>query len=277
MLPIPNPIAFTLFGIEIRWYAITMILAIIVGFTIAYYRSRRFEFNDDNLLDFFIIVVPCSIIGARLYYVAFRWQYYSVHTNEILAIRNGGLAIHGAVIVGIIVAYLFCKFKKYNFFKFIDLAAPCLVIGQAIGRWGNYFNMEAHGRITTVPWAIPIYDLAGEIQYVHPTFLYESIWDLLIFFFLIYYEDHLEKKSGQGACIYFILYSFGRFFIEGLRTDSLMFFGLKQAQLLSVILFVGAIILFFVLQKYGKPFHILTREEGKEWYLSQKKLSNEKI
>lgn len=266
MLPIPNPIAFNLFGLDIRWYAITMILGILSAFAVAYYRSRRFEFKEDSILDFLIIVVPCSVIGARLYYVFFRWTYYSVHTNEIFAIRNGGLAIHGAVLVGLIVAYLFCRYKKYNFFKFLDLVAPALALGQCIGRWGNYFNMEAHGRITTVPWAIPIYDLAGEIQYVHPTFLYESIWDLMLFFFILYYEDHREKKCGQAACMYFMIYSFGRFFIEGLRTDSLMFFGLKTAQILSIILFVVSFILYFILAKYGKPFTLLTKEEGKEFH-----------
>lgn len=271
MLPIPNPVAFSLFGLDIRWYAITMVLGIFLGLLVAMLRIKKFDLSEDNFLDYFLWVVPISLIGARAYYVFFEFNYYKYNPEEILNLRNGGLAIHGAIFAGLIVTFIYCYYKKYNFLKFLDLLAPSLALGQAIGRWGNYFNMEAHGRITDLPWAIPVYDLANEVIYVHPTFLYESICDFLIFLFLIYYEDHWEKKCGEAACLYLMFYSFARFFIEGLRTDSLLFYGLRTAQIVSIILFIIGLVGFFYLKKRGKNFVLLTKEEVSEIKLNEKK------
>ncbi|MGI6109139.1 MAG: prolipoprotein diacylglyceryl transferase [Eubacteriaceae bacterium] len=251
MLPMTNPIAFTLFGLDIRWYAIIMASAILCGLIMLLYRSPAWGLSKDSMLDYFIWLIPFSILGARLYYVAFEWSYYSVHPAEILAIRNGGMAIHGSIIAGLIVTVIFCKVKKINPFKLMDLVIPSVALGQGIGRWGNYFNMEAHGVETTLPWAIPVRE-AGRIIYVHPTFLYESIWDILVMFFLLWYEKHHEKRYGQGFCLYLILYSAGRFFIEGLRTDSLMFLGLRQAQLISLAMIAAGIAGYFILRKKGE-------------------------
>lgn len=256
MLPIPNPIAFTLFNIDIRWYAITMVTGIVLGLLLAYWRRKEFGYSEDFLLDYFIWVVPISVIGARLYYVVFSWDNYKDNLLEIFAIRNGGLAIHGAILFGFIVTLLYIHYKKENLLKFLDFVVPSLALGQAIGRWGNYFNMEAHGRITDVPWAIPVYDYAHEIIYVHPTFLYESILDFALCFFLLFYEKKIEKKTGQATCIYLMVYSIGRFFIEGLRTDSLMFLGLRQAQLISILLFIIGFAGYLYLSKKGRPFNL---------------------
>ncbi len=252
MLPMPNPIAFTLFGLEIRWYAILMASAILCGLIMLLRRSPSWGLSRDDMLDYFIWLIPCTIIGARLYYVAFEWSYYSQHLSEILAFRNGGMAIHGGIIAGVIVTIVFCRKRGIAVLKLLDLVVPSLALGQAIGRWGNYFNMEAHGTETTLPWAIPVLD-AGKVIYVHPTFLYESVWDLLVMFFLLWYEKHREKKYGQGFCLYFVFYSLGRFFIEGLRTDSLMFLGLRQAQLISLAMLVAGLIGFLILRKKGEP------------------------
>ena len=162
------------------------------------------------------------------------------------------MAIHGGIIAGVIVTIVFCRKRGIAVLKLLDLVVPSLALGQAIGRWGNYFNMEAHGTETTLPWAIPVLD-AGKVIYVHPTFLYESVWDLLVMFFLLWYEKHREKKYGQGFCLYFVFYSLGRFFIEGLRTDSLMFLGLRQAQLISLAMLVAGLIGFLILRKKGEP------------------------
>lgn len=258
MLPIPEPIAFTIFGIEIHWYAITMVAGIIFGFLLVYRRLKTWGISEDDLLDFIIIVVPICILGSRLYYVLFNWSYYSAHPDQILAFRNGGMAIHGTIIASLITAWFFCRHKKIPFFKLCDLCAPGLALGQAIGRWGNYFNMEAHGSETTLPWAIPVIE-GSKVIYVHPTFLYESILDLMLVFFLLWYEKKKETRYGEGIAWYLILYSTFRFFIEGLRTDSLMFLGLRQAQLISLALIILGIVLLVWLRKHGEKQDVYPR------------------
>ncbi len=242
MLDIPNPIAFKIFGFEIRWYALLMCAAILIGLIIASYRAKKSGINPDYIYDVFIAIIPLSIIGARLYYVAFNLAYYSIYKSEIFAIWNGGLAIHGGIIGGVIGLVLVCKYRKIRILKMMDVLAPCLILGQAIGRWGNYFNMEAYGTQTTLPWAITIYEAGKGFIKVHPTFLYESLWDLLVFIILLLVIDRLKKFDGVTTCWYFILYSIGRFFIEGLRTDSLYFNGLRSAQIVSILCVIGGII-----------------------------------
>lgn len=241
-----NPIAFSLFGLDVYWYGIFIASALMIGLLIGTKRAPRYGIKPDDIIDFFLFLTPAIIVGARLYYVVFSLDYYVMYPEEILNIRNGGLAIHGGIIAGVMVAYVLCRVKKINFMRFADAIVPGLPLGQGIGRWGNFFNMEAYGSQTTLPWAITVNDPSLGIIKVHPTFLYESLWDFMIFGFLFYYEKKLKKVDGELFFVYLGLYSIGRFFIEGLRTDSLMFLGMRIAQLVSlagVIIGFGGIIL----------------------------------
>ena len=169
---------------------------------------------------------------------------YAGDLSSILNTRNGGLAIHGGILLGIVSVYFVSKAKKEDFLSRADLCAPVRALGQARGRWGNFFNEEAHGTETDLPWA-QIIDGKG----YHPTFLYESIWCFLLFLFLIWFSNHRRSFRGQIICLYFMLYSFERFFVEHLRTDSLMIGSLRQAQVISIVLFLTALILYFIFKK----------------------------
>lgn len=238
-----NRVAFSIFGLDIMWYGVLMALAMILCVFIALKEGKRVNISEDDLLNLAIIAIPAGLLGARLYYVIFNWSWYSNHLSEILNFRGGGMAIHGALIGGILAGFIYTKIKKINFFKMADTVMIGIPLGQAIGRWGNYINGEAHGGPTNLPWGIMVDGIK-----VHPTFLYESIWDLGIFIFLWYFR---KKKTyeGQLAIIYLILYSIGRFFIEGLRTDSLMFGPLKMAQLISLVTIIVCVILHRILSK----------------------------
>ncbi len=246
-LPVPDPIAFRVFGLEIRWYAICVVLGMVLGVSLAYMRAPKKGIDPEHVLDIALWALPLGVIGARLYYVLFTWEYYSAHPDQILNIRGGGLAIHGGLIFGIGTAIFLIKRYKGNIRDYMDILMPGIALGQAIGRWGNYFNSEAHGVETDLPWAI-----YAEGKLVHPTFLYESIWCLLLCIFLIWADDHMKGGfKGRNAALYLILYSVERFFVEGLRTDSLMIGSLRQAQLISLAMIAGGIVLFFVLKKAG--------------------------
>lgn len=224
-----DPVAFRIFGIEIMWYGVLISLGVLLGVFFALRECKRIGFKEDNLLDFLLIAIPAAIVGARTYYVIFSWDYYSQNPSEIINIRSGGLAIHGALIAGIIVGILFCKKRKIKVLELLDIVIPSVALGQAIGRWGNFINQEAHGGPTDLPWGIVVNG-----QKVHPTFLYESIIDFCIFIFLMWFRKNKKITDGQVLTLYFIFYSAGRFFVEGLRTDSLMFIGLRVAQLVSL-------------------------------------------
>lgn len=252
-MPTPNPVAFSIFNIEVRWYGILIATALVIAMLMAVKRSRKYGLKGDDILDFFLCLIPAIVVGARLYYVIFDWSYYAQNPGEIIKTWHGGLAIHGGIIAGVIVGIIFCRVKKIKFFTLADTIIPALPLGQAIGRWGNYVNQEAYGTITDLPWAITVKDpLLGMIR-VHPTFLYESIWNFLVFGFLFFYEKKFKETDGELLFLYFGLYSVGRFFIEGLRTDSLMFFNLRVAQLISLVLvIVGFGGLIFLRKKYKK-------------------------
>lgn len=232
-MPTPNPIAFTILGFEVRWYGVLMATAIIFAVLILIRRAPRHNLKGDDVIDIMLVAIPAGIIFSRLYYIVFNWSYYSGDPAQILNFRGGGLAIHGALIGGFLGAYFVCRHKKISFIDGLDMTVPTIALAQSIGRWGNYFNSEAHGGPTDLPWAITI---AGEK--VHPTFLYESIWCLILFFVLIYVDNH-RRFVGQVACLYGMLYSIERIFVEDLRTDSLMIGSFRQAQVLS-----AAVILF---------------------------------
>ena len=219
----PNPIAVTIMGIEIRWYGILIATGMLIAGAISYCRAERFSVKKDKIIDIILISIPIGIIGARLYYVVFQWDYYKDNLSEIINVRNGGLAIHGGLIFGIGTAYIMCRLKKINF-----------------------FNGEAHGGPTDLPWAITV---NGEK--VHPTFLYESIWCILLFVFLIWISRR-RKFKGQILMLYGMLYSLERFFVEGLRTDSLMIGMFRQGQVISLLIAICSIIGYAILAKKEK-------------------------
>lgn len=236
-----DPVAFSVFGFEIRWYGLLIAIAVLIGTLLATKEAKRKGIKEEAFLDLLIFAVPVAIIFARLYYVIFTWDYYSQNPGQILNIRGGGLAIHGVIIGGILVALIFSKIRKINFWSIADAAAPSLILGQAIGRWGNFANSEAHGGPTDLPWGIIIDGVK-----VHPTFLYESIWNLLVFGFLLWYRRKFANREGEMFLLYIILYSLARLFIEGLRTDSLMFGQIRVAQLISLIaIVIGGAILYY--------------------------------
>lgn len=243
----PNPIAFTIAGIDIRWYGILIGVAFLLAIYISYLRAPKFGIVQDDILDLTIFLIPCSIIGARAYYVIFSYDNYRGNFIQMLNLRAGGLAIHGGIIAGVIVSYIVAKRKKIKFSNLADLIMPQVALAQAIGRWGNFFNSEAHGGPTNLPWAITVYG-----EKVHPTFLYESIWCFFIFILLIFLSNKI-KFNGQIALLYAMLYSFERFWVEGLRTDSLMIGQFRQAQVLSLVVFILALSTYiYQVRKYKK-------------------------
>ena len=253
MYLVPDPIFLRIGNLEIRWYALCVVTGILSGLFVASKRLENRGLDPDLVLDCAIIGIPFSTLLARLYYVIFNWSYYSANTSDILKIWHGGLAIHGGLIGIAITVYAVCRYRKADILQVLDAFAPCIILGQAIGRWGNYFNMEAYGSVTTLPWAIHVYDAKLGSVMVHPTFLYESIWDLLGFFLLIFvFEKKFKKNDGELICMYMIYYSIGRFMIEGLRTDSLMFFNLKAAQLVSLLMIIAGISIIILLRKKGE-------------------------
>ncbi|MFL0267617.1 prolipoprotein diacylglyceryl transferase [Candidatus Clostridium radicumherbarum] len=241
-----NPVAFNLFGLPIRWYGILIALGMIIGILLTSYTCKVKKISYDNMMDIVLLALPSAIVGARLYYVLFNLGYYGKNPSEIIDIRQGGLAIHGGVIFAVLAAYIYTRKKKIPFLKYADAAAPSIIIAQALGRWGNFFNQEAHGGEVSASFIkhFPLFIQKGMFidgAYYHPTFLYESIWDVLVFIILIYFIRKV-KTDGLLFFAYVGLYSIGRFFIEGLRTDSLMLGPLRVAQLVSltgVILWIG--------------------------------------
>lgn len=241
-----DPVAFEIFGLPIRWYGILLSTGIMVGILLAYRGARQLGHDPEYIIDLALWCIPAAVIGARLYYVIFEWDYYKGNLLKIINIREGGLAIHGALIAAVLMGYVFTRVKKLPFWENADLAAPSIVIGQAIGRWGNFVNREAHGGPTDLPWGIMVDGVK-----VHPAFLYESIWDLGVFIFLVIYSRR-KKVDGEAFLLYGILYSIGRFWIEGLRTDSLMFMGMRVAQLISVVIVIAfTLLLLYRRKRYG--------------------------
>jgi len=242
----PDPVAFEIFGLDVRWYGILMATGIIVGGIVFYKRAPKHGIESESVLDILIVAIPMGIVFARLYYVIFDWSLYSGELSEIFDLRGGGLAVHGSLIGGILGAYLVTRRKKINFPEGLDAVVPGFAIAQAIGRWGNFFNSEAHGGPTDLPWGIMV---MGEK--VHPTFLYESVWCLLLFFFLLHIDNH-RKFLGQTALLYGILYSAERFLVEGLRTDSLMIGPFRQAQVLSAAVIIICTCTYIILRRKHK-------------------------
>lgn len=234
-----DPVAFYVFGLSIRWYGLFIAAGMVIAIILAKYTSKYRDVNYDSLIDVVLISLPAGVIGARLYYVAFEFKDYKDNLMEVFNIRGGGLAIHGGILFALLAAFIIAKRKKMNFLKMADVAAPTIIIAQAIGRWGNFFNSEAHGGPVSYDFIkhFPSFIQQGmhiEGIYYHPTFLYESIWNLIVFIILMVILIK-SKKVGIVFFTYIGLYSVGRFFIEGLRTDSLMVGPLRIAQIVSLL------------------------------------------
>jgi phosphatidylglycerol:prolipoprotein diacylglycerol transferase len=238
----PGPIIFQAGPVTIRWYSVIIITGIILGTLLAQRLAKQRDEDPEKIADLAVWLVVGAIPFARMYYVLFEWERYAQGPWwKVFAIWEGGIAIHGAILGGMIAAYLFAKKTKSNFWKLADICAPALALGQAIGRWGNFFNSEAFGVPTDLPWKLyippewrPTAFIAN--NYFHPTFLYESLWNLMVMSILLW----LFKKFpnwGQGtiAATYAVLYGIGRFWIEGLRTDSLYLGSVRMAQVVSLL------------------------------------------
>jgi len=233
------------------WYGILIAAGIICGFLVIYYRAPRYHgISKDRTFNLVILILITALIGTRVYYVMFEWEYYAANPAEIFNVRAGGLAIHGGLIFGCLMAALLARIYKEKFLNIVDVFFIGIPLGQAIGRWGNFFNSEAHGTPTDLPWAILV-----DGEYVHPTFLYESVW-CFILVFILWQVDNRRKFVGQTFFLYCILYSIERFFVEALRTDSLMvqfpWGEFRQAQVVSVLAIAGAGFLYIFLWNWEK-------------------------
>lgn len=240
-------VALQLGSLSIYWYGIIIAFGALLGLMLAVRESRKRGFPKDTIIDFVLFAVPIAIIGARAYYVFFKWDFYGSHPGEIIAIWDGGIAIHGALIGGGLTALVFTKVRNLSFWKLVDVVAPSVILGQAIGRWGNFVNQEAHGgevsrafleNLHLPQWMIEQMFING--AYYAPTFLYESVADIAIFVILLLLR-RTNLRRGEIFLTYVIFYSVARFFVEGMRTDSLMLAPeLRMAQVISIALVVLA-------------------------------------
>ena len=265
-----NPVIFTIFGIDIQWYSILILIGIVIGLILLEKEAKKFKYPKDLIFNICFWAIIMGIIGARLYYIIFNFSYYSNNLLEIFAIWNGGLAIHGGIIAGLLCVFIYCKKYNAKLLKLLDIVVVGLIIGQAIGRWGNFFNQEAYGAITTLEnlqkLGIPDFIIDGMYiggAYRQPAFLYESIWCLAGFIALLIVRHYRYLKTGQLTGVYLIWYSVGRFFIEGMRTDSLMLGSLKMAQVISIVgIIIGVMML--ILCRKGSRFDNLYKEAEKK-------------
>jgi phosphatidylglycerol:prolipoprotein diacylglycerol transferase len=246
-----NRVAFNIFGFNVYYYSLCILLGVIVAYILITREGKKQGLPKEFISDLIFYTLIIGILGARVYYCVFNLDYYLANPSEILKIYNGGLAIHGGVIAGLIFVYFYTKKKNVSFIKILDIVAPAVIIAQSFGRWGNFFNQEAHGGITTYQnlknMHIPEFIINGmhiEGKYYYPTFFFESIWCLIGFIILMFVRRNKNLRKGFQIGFYFIWYGIGRFFIEALRTDSLMFFNLKIAQIVSLIgIIIGIIII----------------------------------
>lgn len=243
-----DPVAIQLGPLSIRWYGIIIASGILIGYLMAQSTAKKVGIKEETLIDLIIWCVVMAIICARIYYVAFEWEYYSQHLAEIPLIMNGGIAIHGGLIGAFLTGAILCRVKNLSFFQMVDIVAPGIILAQAIGRWGNFINQEAHGGPVSRSFLenihIPEF-IINQMQidgvFYQPTFLYESIWNIIGFIILLLIRPHL--KIGETFFAYLIYYSIGRYFIEGLRTDSLMLTKyLRIAQVISIVIIIASII-----------------------------------
>ena len=250
------PSSFSLFGLNIYFYGVIIALGFILAMVYCSRNSRDFGIKSDDFFDLMLWIIPCCIIGARLYYVLFNLDHYLADPGQILAIRDGGLAIYGGIIVGVIVIIFVSRHKKIPIPAMLDLAVFGLLIGQILGRWGNFMNREAFGAETEIFCRMGLTAPDGSTIYVHPTFLYESLWNLAGLIFLIVWTKKGHRKyDGQCTLIYFFWYGLGRAWIEGLRTDSLYIgsTNIRVSQALSLVLVLISLILLILQSRRPHP------------------------
>ena len=256
----PDPIALHI-GHGVYWYGIILALAFLAGLLLCMKQARRYGLTEDNVLDFVLWAVPCCILGSRVYYVIFYLDLYrdaggALDWSRVVAIWDGGIAIYGTVIAGALVAFLFTRFKKIPFGAMADLAVMGLLLGQIIGRWANFINREAFGGLTDLPWRMRVWTSASEFVEVHPTFFYESLWNLIGLLLILFVVSKGRRFDGENTWFYFLWYGLGRSWIEGLRTDSLYLFDwtlfgqpIRVSQALSAVMaLVAALALFYELK-----------------------------
>lgn len=256
-----NNVALELGPLTIYWYSVFILFAFIIGYCLVAKEFKKQSLSLFFLNDYFFYLIPIVIVGARIYYVIFEWEYYANNLTEIIATWNGGLAIHGGIIAGIIFTVFYTKKHNIDTLKLMDIATPALILGQALGRWGNFFNQEAYGPATTLSHLqdlhIPNFIIEGmKIGgiYYEPTFFYESIICLFGFVLILIIRNYKKLRVGQITSLYFIIYGIARLFIEGLRQDSLMMGNIKVAQLVSMIMILAGIIL-FIKQIFSKNLY----------------------
>ena len=259
-----NPVALQLGPISIRWYAICIVSGLILAVYLSMKEAPRKKIDPDDIIDFILIAFPLAIVGARIYYVIFEWGYYSQHLGEIFAIWNGGIAIYGGLLTGALVLYLFSRRRLIEPIDFLDIAAPSVMIAQSIGRWGNFFNQEAYGTAVKSLNYLPSFirdQMYIDGSYRQPTFLYESIWNLLGFLLILILRRKPQfLRQGEITAFYLIWYGFGRMIIEGMRTDSLMFAGLRVSQWLSMILILVGFAIIIYQRRKKAPYYVETKE-----------------
>ena len=255
-----DPVAITLGPLEIRWYAVFILLGLMLGVYLAVKEAPRKKILQDDILDFILIAFPLSIIGARIYYVAFSWSDYKDNILSVFAIWNGGIAIYGGLITGAIILYFFTQYRFIKTLDFLDVVVPSVMLAQAIGRWGNFFNQEAYGKAVDSLNYLPGFirdQMYIDGAYRQPTFLFESLWNLLGFVVICILRRRPKLlKQGEITAFYLIWYGCGRLLIEGLRTDSLMFLGVRVSQWLSgILILVGIIMVVLRRRKATIPFY----------------------
>ena len=259
-MPMIDPIAFQLGPIAIRWYALCIVAGLILAVYLSAKEAPRKRIREDDVYDFILYAFPLAILGARLYYVIFSWDQYKDNPLEVFAIWNGGLAIYGGLLAGFLVLVFFTRYRFINSWDFLDIAAPSVMIAQSIGRWGNFFNQEAYGAKVDNLDFLPAFireQMYIDESYRQPTFLYESFWNLLGFILILFLRRKPKLlKQGEITLFYLIWYGLGRFFIEGMRTDSLMLTGLRVSQWFSLILVVtGLGLLVYRRKKQNLPYY----------------------
>ena len=252
----PDPIAIHI-GHGVYWYGIILACAMLAGLFLCMKQAKRFGLTEDNVLDLVLWAVPCCILGSRIYYVIFYLDLYrnadgSLDWGRIIAIWDGGLAIYGTVIAGALVVLIFTRVKKLRFAAMMDLAVMGLLLGQIIGRWANFINREAFGGLTDLPWRMRLWVSASQYIEVHPTFLYESLWNLVGLLLMLFVVTKGRRFDGENTWFYFLWYGLGRAWIEGLRTDSLYLFDwtfmgqpIRVSQALSLVMVVVAAFMLF--------------------------------
>lgn len=243
-----NPVAFHIFGISIYWYAICIVSGVVLALVLCSRNKTHFGVKFDFIFESLMIALIIGVIGARIYFVMFNWSYYKISLTNTLKLRDGGLAIYGGLIAGGLVILIRCKKFKVSALDFFDSIVPFVALAQSIGRWGNFFNKEAYGIQTTNIFRMGINTVNG-YEEVHPTFLYESVWTMIIFLFLIKMQKN-RKFKGEISYLYLFLYSGIRMLIEGVRSDSLMLGNFRISQVLSVAIFVVSSIM--LLKNYRK-------------------------